>query len=103
MHPGAAVPEMLHAGHCCGPQIQHRAGDHCKGLIRLQGNLPPLQLQTDPVVAALKELMDSIAEEHYMQATGQPLQFDSSDSSSGGSSGDSSSSNETAVDDSQTG
>jgi hypothetical protein len=74
------------------------------GWMWLQGNLPPSQLQTDPVVAALKELMDSIAEDHYRQATGQPLQFDSSetsgnssDVSSGGSSSD------TAPDDSQTG
>jgi hypothetical protein len=85
------------------PKFVHVAR-HPKGLLWLQGNLPPVQLQTDPVVAALKELMDSIAEDHYRQATGQPLQFDSGETS--GNSSDvssSSSSNNTAPNDSQTG
>jgi hypothetical protein len=80
------------------PHFLH-VGRYPKGLLWLQGNLLPAQLQTDPVVAALKELMNSIAEEHYRQATGQPLQFNSSDSSSSISS----SSNGTAPDDTQTG
>ena len=82
------------------------ADDHAKSVLWLQGNLPPQQLQTDPVVAALKELMDSIAEDHYVQATGQPLHFDSSDSSgksSDSSSSSSSSSNDTALEDTQAG